>query len=178
MYYGNEIESLQRSRVGIGKWLTSLDLSCHILYRKHCKLMRKRGPNLETFITEKEMKNVMPAFGETGQWHNWRYSNGKKGLVIKEVFCSYCVFDTSKSEPQGRFVADEMEDGATSFNYSSECSIPWQCANCILIAIGLNDLNVLSADLQNAYLNDCQRRYMLLEVQSLVAIRGMCVYYS
>jgi hypothetical protein len=107
MYYRNETKSLQRSRVGIGKQLTILDLSCHILYRKQCKLMRKQmGTDFWRCAIEKEMKNVMPAFEKWDDGTIEDIENGKKLIGYKGVFC-HIVFDIKVDfTRKARFVVD------------------------------------------------------------------------
>jgi hypothetical protein len=113
----------------------------------------------------KEMKNVRPAFKVMDD-------GAKKPVGYKEIKC-HMIFDVKMDfTRKARFVAGgHMTDPPSSITYSSVVSR--ESVRIAFTIAALNDLDVLSADIGNAYLNaPCREKCMTWTEEEFGAEKG------
>jgi hypothetical protein len=140
------------------------------------RIDEETGTDLWRKAVEKEMKNVMPAFElwEDGTVADAR--SGKKLVGYQEVSC-HTVFDIKMADftRKARFVAGgHQTKPPPSITYSSVVSR--DSVRLAFLIAALNDLDVMSCDLQNAYLNaDCREKIFVVAGPEFGSKQG-CVF--
>ena len=129
------IESLARSRVGVGRPATSMAFGCHTQFTKHCRSRKETGTDFWWQAIQKEMKNkVMIAFEYDNTLTQEQARTDKSKYVGFQETTWHIMFDVIMDITRKvRFVAGgHLTEPPASITYSSvlvSCSLV--CTTCI-----------------------------------------------
>jgi len=136
------------------------------------KIDQATGTDFWQRASEKEMKNVLPAFEEWTEGNVKDARDGKKLVGYQEITC-HMIFDVKMDlTRKARFVAGgHTTEVPESITYSSV--VTRESVRIAFLVAALNDLDILCADIGNAYLNaDCREKIWTIAGPEFGSLQG------